>query len=417
MKMPQNITNNGCMYLKMVGGILYLVFILVGFFWNVVTLIVLSASCLIVDKKTEEINGTQLEENEKDCEIEWSGIRKCFDSSLYIYNLALFVIYVLSFACTCCSVRCKRKNSGGAERSRNVEVGVNIDAVAKLIESGYIHLVHPVSNSLDYFMVKRLIQNTWVYDRSQHERKGVDARNLRHSGMKIRAIFKVKNPQQWNPYKEKRMELEKEFCDELIKKKILTEEDDVMHYKAEKDNELQDRSSSRDVEKNESEGIPLIVPLDDRLETYYNTQLEKNETYLFHGTKVENLKSIIENGFDYERFARTGLYGRGIYLAESSEKADQYADFVNRRRRTDLTVIIVRTLLGSVRAHHEESAIDLEDECSSDSDGGSNVRTCNSFVTALNKRFREFVLHDRHQTFPEFIVLYDRDDGTTSGEP
>ena len=62
-------------------------------------------------------------------------------------------------------------------------------------------------------------------------------------------------------------------------------------------------------------------------------KLRENEMYLFHGTRLENIKGIIDNGFNLGR-ARMGLYGKAIYLAESSEKADQYSGMLSIQRNT-----------------------------------------------------------------------------------
>lgn len=52
-----------------------------------------------------------------------------------------------------------------------------------------------------------------------------------------------------------------------------------------------------------------------------------NEVFLFHGTLKENIDSILQNGFDLS-MARGGLYGSGIYLSDSAQKADQYAGMI-----------------------------------------------------------------------------------------
>jgi len=50
-----------------------------------------------------------------------------------------------------------------------------------------------------------------------------------------------------------------------------------------------------------------------------------NEYYMFHGTKKDVLHIIGNQGFD-QRLCRNGaLFGSGVYFAESSTKADQYA--------------------------------------------------------------------------------------------
>ena len=55
------------------------------------------------------------------------------------------------------------------------------------------------------------------------------------------------------------------------------------------------------------------------------------EVLLLHGTKQEYLDSILRTGLQADKSA-AGLYGKGIYLTDSSQKADRYADFRNRTR-------------------------------------------------------------------------------------
>jgi Poly(ADP-ribose) polymerase catalytic domain len=49
-----------------------------------------------------------------------------------------------------------------------------------------------------------------------------------------------------------------------------------------------------------------------------------NEYYLFHGTTEAIVEAIEKQGFE-DRLSSPGLFGRGMYFAESSTKADQYA--------------------------------------------------------------------------------------------
>ena len=48
-----------------------------------------------------------------------------------------------------------------------------------------------------------------------------------------------------------------------------------------------------------------------------------NEVLLLHGTKPENLYSILFQGLDVG-LARKGLYGRGLYFSDAAGKIDQY---------------------------------------------------------------------------------------------
>ena len=52
---------------------------------------------------------------------------------------------------------------------------------------------------------------------------------------------------------------------------------------------------------------------------------EINEHYVFHGTKQDRISIICEKGLDSRVGNVSAMFGPGIYAAESSTKADQYA--------------------------------------------------------------------------------------------
>jgi hypothetical protein len=56
-----------------------------------------------------------------------------------------------------------------------------------------------------------------------------------------------------------------------------------------------------------------------------------NEHYLFHGTRIDKVLDIARDGLSTDFSNPNSLLGKGIYLAESSTKADQYAGTVDRR--------------------------------------------------------------------------------------
>ena len=317
---------------------------------------------------------------------------QCHDHFEHELKFAVFAYsgMMCSFSCIHMVVTLCTRILMKVREKKNV---VNKSAMADLIDSNVLRLVHPLSNSLEYFMVKRLVENTWT-----HNKNAKDKHHLKQYVLKVRAVFKVVNDKLLGQYTTMKSLLEYELCDELINKPILTSSSgDVMKYKAENDAALP-TDASRDVEKNESETELVTKPTDERLCAFFKTQLEDGENYLFHGTKEENLKNIVENGFNYRKFSRAGLYGKGIYLAESSEKSDAYADsFVNRRAQ-DLTMLVMRSALGRVQLHTEFKPINT-----------GTPRTCDSYVSALGS-FREFVLHNDDQLYPEYVVLYDRVD-------
>lgn len=57
---------------------------------------------------------------------------------------------------------------------------------------------------------------------------------------------------------------------------------------------------------------------------------EINEHYVFHGTKQENMEIIMATGLDSRMAGQFAMFGQGVYAAESSTKADQYAGIENK---------------------------------------------------------------------------------------
>jgi len=55
-----------------------------------------------------------------------------------------------------------------------------------------------------------------------------------------------------------------------------------------------------------------------------NVVSEINECYLFHGTKSDFIDAIENKGFDFRLSGDNAMFGKGVYFAESSTKADQY---------------------------------------------------------------------------------------------
>ena len=139
---------------------------------------------------------------------------------------------------------------------------------------------------------------------------------------------------------------------------------------------------------------------------------DQGEAYLFHGTRLKNTVSIIDNGFDLDQ-SKHGMFGRGIYLAESSQKADQYTDDPLNRRSEFLTMFVVRTSLGKVGVYKRPAA-DTSRQTSTNQpvntvlppprfDNGTHT-----IVAGEHKRFREFLKADSTHCYPEFLVIYNR---------
>ncbi|CAG5122479.1 unnamed protein product, partial [Candidula unifasciata] len=112
-------------------------------------------------------------------------------------------------------------------------------------------------------------------------------------------------------------------------------------------------------------------------ELYY----EVNEHYLFHGTKAP--KAIAANGIDPRVSNEAGMFGKGIYTAEAFTKADQYTESVKLTRPPCI-------------------------QCSSDKCSCSNQELYDSVMGDGRWIFREFVVYDQNQCYPEYLISYQR---------
>ncbi|XP_060083055.1 uncharacterized protein LOC132562332 [Ylistrum balloti] len=133
-----------------------------------------------------------------------------------------------------------------------------------------------------------------------------------------------------------------------------------------------------------------------------------NEHYFFHGTDDERIKRISEKGLD-PRYGGNGMFGQGIYGAECSTKADQYADTSTSRQSQGRKMLMMRLLLGDTFVTSVPEKYSLPP-----------CKTCNkvkclthhhnydSVVADGQWLFREFVVYDKNQCYPEYIITYDR---------
>ena len=265
--------------------------------------------------------------------------------------------------------------------------------------------------------ISNLVKRTWVYQ----QRHGRDAVGLSHSGLKIKRIYRINNASKRTIYEREKLMMMpvRKVPQQLVEKAILTSAtlgDDMETGNASPKAEvaMSHSNTHASLSANESSVVTLIdeiqQPTVHRQPKHLRTPskpkqqaLGKNEAYLFHGTKIENIQDIIENGFDLNK-SKAGLYGKAIYLAECSEKADQYTDTKLKRRKQCLTMFLVRTALGTIKHHEEEGPTRLPLR------GALGVRS-NGFDSVLagsQKRFREFLVFDARQCYPEYLIVYDR---------
>jgi len=132
---------------------------------------------------------------------------------------------------------------------------------------------------------------------------------------------------------------------------------------------------------------------------------EANEMWLIHGCSQAAADGISATDFDMARCRPTGLFGAGIYFAESVSKSDEYVQGKRENGMEVFPLLICRVTLGNVnycdvRAPDKRA---LEASCLSDkwhSVLGDRLK--------LHNTFREFIVYDNLQAFPAYIVYYTR---------
>lgn len=157
--------------------------------------------------------------------------------------------------------------------------------------------------------------------------------------------------------------------------------------------------------------VPLEEPLDP----------DVNEWRLLHGSGLEACKGICGSNFRL-KLAGTGatwktagmesgqpLYGYGVYLAERSTKADEYAEAIHGGLPSDegcYAMLVCRVVGGLCRVvdTNEFNADDLRKDILD----GPYHSVLGDRVVKLGKPYREVVVHDNNQVFPEFILYYKR---------
>lgn len=130
-----------------------------------------------------------------------------------------------------------------------------------------------------------------------------------------------------------------------------------------------------------------------------------NEFYLFHGTSAEAAAAITEGDFRLDLAGSNAgmLYGRGVYFAESATKSDEYA---KQDRRTLYPMLVCRVTLGRILYTDEEypKTSNLVKQCTS----GLHHSVLGDREKCRNT-FREMIVYDTDQAYPEFLVWYSRE--------
>jgi len=134
-----------------------------------------------------------------------------------------------------------------------------------------------------------------------------------------------------------------------------------------------------------------------------------NEFYLFHGTNPSSAHKICFNHFRVDRAGthKGTLYGAGIYFAEACSKADEYAqDDMDGLYQGLFAMLLCRVVCGDllhtadVKPNVKDLVNDVVDEKKHHSVLGDREKARNTY--------REFIVYDNNQAYPEYIIIYRR---------
>lgn len=137
-----------------------------------------------------------------------------------------------------------------------------------------------------------------------------------------------------------------------------------------------------------------------------------NECWLWHGTSEAGVSGITDTDFDMGRAgsAAGSMFGRGLYFAESSLKADEYTRADSRGWSP---MLMCRVVLGRVNycnhAKPWELQTELEKSCGAFTGAPGGFHSVIGDREAVRGTFREFVVFDSDQVYPEYIVWYSRE--------
>ena len=130
-----------------------------------------------------------------------------------------------------------------------------------------------------------------------------------------------------------------------------------------------------------------------------------NELLLFHGTSEATAMTIASHGFD-ERVAHLGgLYGAGSYFSDNSCKSHQYSRKGVPTARGEHVLLVCRVTMGwplfTTTSHRNERRPPQNPSIQ------SGMRPFDSiFANFGSKHHNEFVVYDRSQAYPEYVVYY-----------
>jgi hypothetical protein len=131
-----------------------------------------------------------------------------------------------------------------------------------------------------------------------------------------------------------------------------------------------------------------------------------NEFYLFHGTSSQMASVIAEHGFDERVAAMGGLYGAGSYFASSACKSHEYSS--KKIDSRDLVMLVCRVTMGNPHStsKHHSGQRRAPDNPATPGRPFDSIFAEKGIANSGIQNHNEYVVFDRLQVYPEFIVRY-----------
>jgi hypothetical protein len=143
-----------------------------------------------------------------------------------------------------------------------------------------------------------------------------------------------------------------------------------------------------------------------------------NEAFFFHGTKPDIAECIKRVGFDERVCSLGGMFGAGVYLAENSSKSDEYCV---PDAKGSCFMFVVRAAIGTPHRTLEDmndlrrppclqGHTEIKGQYCIDHPRADSVfaPTTSTHPGACLKRYREFIVYDGAQSYPEFLIEFKR---------
>eukprot|EP00931_Biecheleriopsis_adriatica_P049985 TRINITY_DN28925_c0_g1_i1.p1 TRINITY_DN28925_c0_g1~~TRINITY_DN28925_c0_g1_i1.p1 ORF type:complete len:706 (+),score=116.99 TRINITY_DN28925_c0_g1_i1:52-2118(+) len=160
-------------------------------------------------------------------------------------------------------------------------------------------------------------------------------------------------------------------------------------------------------------GVEMMATLPDcmtdgHLDQYrLDDDAETNTHFFFHGTTYEAAELISEGDFLVSLAGSNAgtLYGKGIYLAESCTKSDEYCTESTHLGPGTRTMLLCKASLGNIlyNDEHKPNPDEIVTKCTT-----GPWHSCLGDRKKIRGTYREFMVYDDNQVYPEFIIHYTR---------